>query len=80
MGQIENLHRLIEELSGRRHMLRRSLSDGHDAAVVAELKELDAEIQSSWDELRALRAQLRFGEREQIIARARREERLERAA
>ena len=33
-----------------------------------------------WDEYRAERARVRFGERELIIARARHEERLERAA
>jgi chromosome segregation ATPase len=77
---IENLQRRIDELSGRRHALRRRLSDAHDPQLVAELRELDDEIERGWSELRSVRARLRFGERDEIIARARREERLERAA
>jgi hypothetical protein len=51
-----------------------------DSALAAELKELDAELDRLWDEQRSLRARLRFGDRDSIVARARVEERLERAA
>ena len=47
---------------------------------VGELKRLDAKLNGLWDELRAVRARLRFGDRDAIVARARVEERLERAA
>jgi hypothetical protein len=56
------------------------LSNGHDAELSAELHELEERISSLWDEHRTLRAQQRFGDREEIIKRARHEERLARAA
>ena len=49
-------------------------------SVVAEIKEIDDRLQALWDEHRAERARIRFGEREEIVRRARAEERLERAA
>jgi hypothetical protein len=48
--------------------------------VRAEIHGIDAQLDRLWDEHRALRARLRFGDRESIVARARVEERLERAA
>jgi hypothetical protein len=48
--------------------------------VRAEIHEIDAQLDRLWDEHRAVRARLRFGDREKIVARARVEERLERAA
>jgi hypothetical protein len=56
------------------------LSDERDPALAEELHNLEVRLQKLWDEQRAVRAQLRFGEREKIIARARTEERLARAA
>ena len=47
---------------------------------MADIHRLDAELDRLWDENRALRAQVRFGDRNHIVARARVEERLERAA
>ena len=70
----------IERLSERRSDLWHDLSDGRDPELAAELKQLEARLEQLWDEQRAARAQLRFGERDKIIARARQEERLERAA
>ena len=46
----------------------------------AEIHAIDAKLDVLWDEHRAVRARLRFGDREKIVARARVEERLERAA
>ena len=43
-------------------------------------KEIDARLDGLWDEHRAVKARLRFGDREKIIKRARTEERLLRAA
>ena len=53
---------------------------GHDPALSAELKSLSARLEQLWDEERTLKAALRFGDRDHIVARARVEERLERAA
>ena len=56
------------------------LSKGHDSALAAELKDIGASVDGLWDEHRAVKAELRFGPRENIRKRARAEERLERAA
>jgi hypothetical protein len=70
----------IDRATERRGELWHVLSQGHDAAAAAEVKELEERIQALWDEERALRAHVRFGDREEIIKRARHEERLARAA
>ena len=49
-------------------------------AAAAQLKSLSAQLDHLWDEERTLKAALRFGDRNHIVARARVEERLERAA
>ena len=70
----------IERLTRRRAELFHALSEGHDAALTAERAQLEERIAELWDEHRAARARLRFGDRDNIIRRARTEERLERAA
>jgi hypothetical protein len=80
MNTIPRIHDQIEELSERRVVLWNSLSQGRDPAVVEEIKALDAQLEELWEENRAERARIRFGEREEIVRRARAEERLERAA
>jgi DNA-binding transcriptional MerR regulator len=77
---LKEIRTLIEEASERRGELWTKLSQGHDPEVAAELHRLDEELDHLWNEQRALRATLRFGPRESIVARARVEERLERAA
>ena len=77
---LNEIRTLIEKASERRGELWTKLSQGHDPEVAAELHRLDEELDRLWDEQRALRARLRFGERDTIIARARTEERLSRAA
>ena len=77
---LESIHREIEELSERRVELWHELSEGHDAEVKAEVKRVEEQLEALWDEHRQLRAQLRWGDRQKIIARARAEERLERHA
>jgi ABC-type phosphate transport system auxiliary subunit len=77
---LTEIHAEIERASERRADLWHRLSDGYDAGLAAELKELDAQLDRLWDEQRSLRARLRFGDRDSIVARARVEERLERAA
>jgi hypothetical protein len=77
---IRDIHIEIEQLSERRSELWRALGEGHDAALAAELKQTNERLEELWAEHRSLRARLRFGDREKIVARARAEERLERAA
>lgn len=80
MRTIANIHADIERLSEQRTGLWNLLSRGRTDALVAEIKELDKRLQALWDEHRAERARIRFGERDEIVRRARAEERLERAA
>ena len=80
MDTISRFHTEIEELSERRVALWNSLSEGRDPAVVDEIKALDARLEELWAMIRAERARIRFGERDEIVRRARAEERLERAA
>jgi DNA-binding transcriptional regulator GbsR (MarR family) len=74
------LHTQIEKLSEERQELWHLLSDGLDPTVKDQIKELDARLTELWQALRIEKARLRFGEREEIVRRARAEERLERAA
>jgi hypothetical protein len=74
------IHTQIEELSETRQELWHRLSGGLDPAVAGEIKQLDAQLEDLWESLRHEKARLRFGEREEIVRRARAEERLERAA
>jgi hypothetical protein len=80
MRTIDDIRAEIERASERRAELYRALSKGHDSALAAELKDIGASIDGLWDEHRAVKAELRFGPRENIRKRARAEERLERAA
>jgi hypothetical protein len=77
---LTEIHKEIEETSERRTELWRILSTGYDPAAAAELKSLSDQLDRLWDEEHTLKAALRFGDRDHIVARARVEERLERAA
>ena len=77
---LNQIHDEIERVSERRTELWNDLSHGHDAEVAAEIKRIDARLTKLWDDHRTLKAALRFGDRDNIVARARVEERLERAA
>ena len=80
MRTLEEIHAEIETLSEERTALWHRLSDQHDPEVRAEIHAIDEKLDRLWDEHRVIRARLRFGDRESIVARARVEERLERAA
>ena len=80
MRTLKEIHAEIEVLSEERTELWHRLSDQHDPEIRAEIHAIDAKLDRLWDEHRALRARLRFGDRDSIVARARVEERLERAA
>lgn len=77
---LTEIHAEIDRLSEIRRGLWRELSQSFDPAITAEVKQIDARLEALWAEHRAFRATVRFGERDRIIARARQEERLERAA
>jgi len=77
---LNDIHKDIEETSERRTELWHILSQRYDPTTAAELKSLSNQLDHLWDEERALKAALRFGDRDHIVARARVEERLERAA
>ena len=76
----DQIHTEIERISEERQELWQQLSEGLDTSVQTQLKELDERLQTLWQSLRIEKARLRFGEREEIVRRARAEERLERAA
>jgi Protein of unknown function (DUF2630) len=77
---LDTIHDAIERLSEERQELWHRLSDGLDPSARDELKAIDAELERLWQELRTEKARLRFGERDEIVRRARAEERLDRAA
>jgi hypothetical protein len=80
MSKIDDIHAQIDELSDRRTELWHRLSEGRDPTTAEELKALEARLDGLWAAHRAEKARLRFGERDDIVKRARAEERLERAA
>jgi hypothetical protein len=75
-----DIHTEIERISEERQELWQRLSEGLDTSVQGQIKDLDERLQELWQSLRQEKARLRFGEREEIVRRARAEERLERAA
>jgi len=80
MRTIPEIHAEIERLSEVRGQLWQQLSQGRTQSLVDEIKHIDEQLVTLWDEHRAERARIRFGERDDIVRRARQEERLERAA
>lgn len=80
MRTLEEIRTELDRASERRSELWHRLSNGHDGALSDELHELEERIAALWDEQRTLKAQQRFGDRDEIIKRARHEERLARAA
>jgi hypothetical protein len=80
MRTIPEIHQEIERLSEERTELWQQLSQGRQQSVIDEIHEIEEQLVALWDEHRAERARIRFGERDEIVRRARQEERLERAA
>ena len=76
----DQIHAEIESATERRAELWHLLSQGHDPALADELHQLEDRLATLWDEYRSVKAQARFGNRDEIIRRARHEERLARAA
>ena len=80
MRTLDDIRTDIERLTEERSELLHKLSQGHDALLAIEHKEIEERVAELWDEHRAARAEMRWGERDVIIKRARAEERLDRAA
>jgi cell division protein FtsB len=81
MRNLNDIKQEIDRLSDRRaDVLHRLSEGGHNPELTAEHKQLNEQIAGLWDEQRAVRATIRFGDRDLIIQRARHEERLSRAA
>lgn len=80
MRTLREIRQDIDRLSDRRADVLHRLSAGHNSELSAEHKRLDEEIATLWAERRATRATIRFGDRDEIIQRARHDERLSRAA
>ena len=80
MRTLEDIKQEIDRLSDRRAEVLHDLAEGHDPELTAEHRKLDDQSAALWDEQRIVRAQIRFGDRNLIIQRARHEERLSRAA
>jgi hypothetical protein len=80
MTNLQTIKQEIDRLTDRRAEVFHLLSEGHDADLAAEHQQLEDRIAELWDEARAEKARLRNGERDDIIHRARVEERLSRAA
>jgi hypothetical protein len=70
----------IERASEERTELLHRLSAGHDTVLANELRKLNDRIADLWDEQREARVRVRFGDRNEIIRRARLEDRIDRAA
>ena len=80
MTDIQQIRDEIDRATERRAELWHLLSEGHDATLAAELHALEDRLAKLWDDQRSLKARARFGDRDEIIKRARHEERLARAA
>lgn len=80
MNTIPEIQTEIEQLSAQRTELYTELSRRRSETVRQEIKQIDERLQTLWDQHRAERARIRFGEREDIVRRARAEDRLDRAA
>ena len=81
MRTIQEIRAEIEQASEQRSELWEQLANGGpDAEASAEVARLSEQINDLWAEERAMRARQRFGPSEDILTRARAEDRLEREA
>ena len=80
MRRLDEIRAEIEQVTAERAEVFHDLALGHDPELAREHTRIEERIAALWDEHRAARAQMRWGDRERIIKRARAEERLERAA
>ena len=80
MSTLIHIKQEIDRLSGERLDVLVKLSEGKNAELTAKHQQLEEQIAELWQQQRLARAQIRFGDRNEIIQRARHDERLSRAA
>ena len=80
MSTLEDIKQEIDRLSEERLQVLNELSEGKNAELAAKHQQLEEQIADLWDQQRLARARIRFGDRNEIIQRARHDERLSRAA
>ncbi len=78
MKTLTDIRRELDEASERRVALWEDLAQGHDASKAAETARLSKRIEELWVEARIAQARARYGPSEEIITRARAEDRLDR--
>ena len=77
---LDDIHRDLDIASERRTDLWERLSEGYDAEASTEAAALTRRIEDLWAEARVARAHARYGPSNEIITRARAEDRLDREA
>jgi hypothetical protein len=78
MRRLREIRRELEELSLQRTLLWEQLGSTRDRSTAIEVARLGARIEALWSEARRLKAEIRSGPRETILARARAHELLDR--
>jgi hypothetical protein len=74
----ENIRVELDRITEERAELWGDLAENHDADKSAKAAELSELIEDLWTELRQAQAHARFGPADEIIAKARAEDRLDR--
>jgi hypothetical protein len=77
---VNDIRKELELATERRAALWEELSEGYDSAKSAEAARLTNQIEDLWVEARTARARARYGPSDDIITRARAEDRLDREA
>jgi hypothetical protein len=80
MRNLHDIRRELEQASEVRTALWEELSEGYDATKSAEAARLSTLIEDLWAEARKAKAWARYGPSDEIITRARAEDRLDREA
>ena len=80
MSTLNDIKQEIDRLSSERLDVLAKLSEGKNAELTAKHQQLEEQIAELWEQQRLARARIRFGDRNEIIQRARHDERLSRAA
>ncbi len=80
MRNQREIRRELEQAAERRASLWEELAEGHDSVKAAEAARLSRRIEELWIEARLAQAQARYGPSDEIITRARAEDRLDREA
>ena len=80
MRTLNDIRRELDDATERRAGLWEELGEGFDAVKSAEAAQLTRHIEDLWSEARIARARAQFGPSEEIITKARAQDRLDREA